>query len=95
MSNSCGLNRKFILQAEIYEKVGKTKRPPLEDRGALPYTEATLCEILRLATTSPLTAPHETTCDTELFGYKISKGTEAGLAYILHIIYLLLIVFKH
>ena len=44
----------------------------------LPYTKATTLEIIRLSTTSPLTAPHETTCDTELFGYKIPKGTEVS-----------------
>ena len=62
------------VQAELDEKVGVGSIPKLSDRVKLPYTEATLCEVQRLATLVPLAMPHRAMDDTKLCGYDIPKG---------------------
>uniref|UniRef100_A0A3Q2Q9S2 Cytochrome P450 2U1-like n=1 Tax=Fundulus heteroclitus TaxID=8078 RepID=A0A3Q2Q9S2_FUNHE len=54
--------------------VGKD-RVTFEDRLAMPYTQAVIHEIQRIANTVPLSAFHCTTKDTELMGYSLPKGT--------------------
>lgn len=51
---------------EIDEVVGHDRLPVLTDRGSLPYTEATLMEVLRFSSILPLGVPHATTCDVML-----------------------------
>eukprot|EP00058_Branchiostoma_floridae_P001707 XP_002587195.1 hypothetical protein BRAFLDRAFT_61690 [Branchiostoma floridae] len=41
----------------------------------MPYTEATLTEVSRVAPVSPLTVPHGTSNDTVFRGYNIPKDT--------------------
>ncbi|XP_018568738.1 cytochrome P450 307a1-like [Anoplophora glabripennis] len=61
------------IQKEV-DAVTKGKRSPnLFDKANMPYTEATLWEALRKAS-SPI-VPHVATTDTEIDGYKIEKGT--------------------
>lgn len=47
--------------------------PNLFDKASMPYTEATLWETLRTAS-SPI-VPHVATVDTEIDGYLVPKGT--------------------
>ncbi|KAK7507572.1 hypothetical protein BaRGS_00001507 [Batillaria attramentaria] len=60
---------------EISDKVGQGRLPTLNDRPDLPYTEATIYEVLRYGTIIPFALPHATTCDTTLNGYDIPEGT--------------------
>ncbi len=66
------------IQEKVYQElvsvVGK-ERPSITDKPRLPYTEATLMEIQRMANITALTFPHKTTKDTELEGYNIPKDT--------------------
>lgn len=63
------------VQKEIDSVVGKDRLPSMIDRASLTYTEAVLHESMRLVSVLPLGFQHMTTCDTEISGYKIPKGT--------------------
>jgi len=63
------------VQREIDEVIGKEKDPTMLDQKQMPYTEATLMEISRIATIVPLSLPHSTSKSTTLLGYHIPKGT--------------------
>ncbi|KRZ67594.1 C-terminal-binding protein [Trichinella papuae] len=45
------------------------------DRGKLPLTMATLCEVYRYSSISPLAILHKATRDCQLCGYEIAEGT--------------------
>ncbi|XP_060570296.1 cytochrome P450 2J6-like [Ruditapes philippinarum] len=59
-------------QQEISEKCGD-KVVTWADRGSLPYIEATLLEIQRLANIAPMSVPHTNEVDIELGGYFIPR----------------------
>lgn len=61
------------IQAEIDSVTGGERLPNLFDKSSMPYTEATLWETLRTAS-SPI-VPHVASRDTEIDGYTINKGT--------------------
>ncbi|XP_077999480.1 cytochrome P450 2U1-like [Glandiceps talaboti] len=63
------------VQAEIDEVVGKDRLPSLADRLHMPYTEATMLEIQRLANITAITFPHKTLDDVKLYDYDIPKDT--------------------
>ncbi|XP_071505103.1 cytochrome P450 2F3-like [Diadema antillarum] len=67
------------IQSEIDSVVGRDRVPTIEDRGTLPYTEATLYEVMRYSSIVPTAVPHSTTRDTTLRGYSIPKGTTVML----------------
>ncbi|XP_072044850.1 cytochrome P450 2D10-like [Amphiura filiformis] len=70
---------------EIEEVVGHERLCSLEDRGRLPYTEATTMEVLRFSSISPLGVPHATTCDVMLDDFQIPKDTMVSINhYALH-----------
>lgn len=62
-------------QQEIDEVLGGKDQASFEDRHNMPYVQATIHEIQRVANTVPLSVPHCTIKDTELMGYSIPKGT--------------------
>ncbi|TRY67985.1 hypothetical protein DNTS_035548 [Danionella cerebrum] len=59
---------------EIVQVLGYDRLPSMEDRERLPYTYATVHEILRCANISPFGGMHQTTETTQLRGYTIPKG---------------------
>ncbi|XP_033624193.1 cytochrome P450 2J6-like [Asterias rubens] len=63
------------IQQEIDEIVGRNRLPRLADKPQLPYTEATLLEVQRLASIVAVNPPHMFSEDTRLLGYDIPKGT--------------------
>ncbi|XP_048775568.2 cytochrome P450 2J6-like [Ostrea edulis] len=60
-------------QEEIDHVVGKSRSVGLEDRGKMPYLEATLLEIQRIANTLTFSLPHIAKQDTQLLGFDIPK----------------------
>jgi cytochrome P450 family 307 subfamily A len=61
------------IQAEISQVSGERRAVNLFDRAAMPYTEATILETLRV-TSSPI-VPHVATQDSSIGGYDVPKGT--------------------
>ncbi|XP_026056154.1 cytochrome P450 2B4-like [Carassius auratus] len=61
---------------EIVQVLGYDRLPSMDDRDKLPYTHATVHEILRCANIVPSGLFHETTQPTKLRGYDIPKGTQ-------------------
>ena len=59
------------VRKEIDDVIGGGRIPVIEDRGSLPYAEATLYEVLRYSSIAPILLPHATTCDTTLSEYCI------------------------
>ncbi|XP_033830175.1 cytochrome P450 2U1 [Periophthalmus magnuspinnatus] len=63
------------VQEEIDTVIGQHQTPSMNDKGRLPFTEATIMEVQRLTVVVPLAIPHMTSRDTEFCGYTIPKGT--------------------
>ncbi|XP_043574703.1 cytochrome P450 2J6-like isoform X1 [Chiloscyllium plagiosum] len=63
------------VQGEIDSVIGKERKPILEDREEMPYTNAVIHETQRLGNIVPNSLPHQTYRDTEVMGYTIPKGT--------------------
>ncbi|KAK3921920.1 Cytochrome P450 307a1 [Frankliniella fusca] len=61
------------IQAEVEMVTGGCRAVSLADRPNMPYTEATILEALRVAS-SPI-VPHVATQDTTIAGYQVDKGT--------------------
>ncbi|KAM6936866.1 cytochrome P450 2F2-like [Xenentodon cancila] len=62
-------------QQEIDQVLEGKDRVSFEDRHNMPYMQAVIHEVQRIANTVPLSVFHCTTKDTELMGYSIPKGT--------------------
>ncbi|XP_038070165.1 cytochrome P450 2J6-like [Patiria miniata] len=63
------------IQQELDAVTGRNRLPVLSDKAYLSYTEATICEIQRISTILPLSAPHYCAEKTTISGYNIPKGT--------------------
>ncbi|XP_048846357.1 cytochrome P450 2K1-like [Brienomyrus brachyistius] len=62
------------VQEELDRVIGG-RQTRVEDRKNLPYTDAVIHEIQRMANIVPLNLPHVTSCDVVFQGYHIRKGT--------------------
>ncbi|XP_038562719.1 cytochrome P450 2F2-like [Micropterus salmoides] len=62
-------------QQEIDRVLEGKDRASFDDRHHMPYMQAVIHEVQRIANTVPLSVFHCTTKDTELMGYSIPKGT--------------------
>ncbi|KAF0297755.1 Cytochrome P450 307a1 [Amphibalanus amphitrite] len=60
------------IQEELDSQVGD-RQLSLDDRTSLPYTESTMYEALRICS-SPI-VPHVASCDSNVGGYDVRKGT--------------------
>lgn len=64
------------IQAEIDKVIGRERSPQLEDLARMPYTEATIYEVLRRSNVVALGNAHATLDDATIGGYRIPKGTQ-------------------
>uniref|UniRef100_A0A8C8DYB2 Uncharacterized protein n=1 Tax=Oryzias sinensis TaxID=183150 RepID=A0A8C8DYB2_9TELE len=62
-------------QQEIDRVLEGKQQVTFEDRHNMPYMQAVIHEVQRIANTVPLSVFHSTTKETELMGYTIPKGT--------------------
>ena len=60
-------------QEEVDRLVGESRMIALSDRVDMPYLDATIHELLRLANVTPAALPHDVREDTILSSYKIPK----------------------
>ncbi|XP_067119558.1 cytochrome P450 2C28-like [Centruroides vittatus] len=63
------------VQQEIYNKIGRHRRPTWGDHPKLPFTQAVICEMQRWKTIIPLNVLRCCQEDTTLKGYTIPKGS--------------------
>ncbi|XP_078516517.1 cytochrome P450 2F2-like isoform X2 [Lissotriton helveticus] len=64
------------VQLEIDHVIGRQHMPSVEHRKQMPYTQAFIHEVQRMADVIPLSLTHSLTKDTEFGGYTFKKGTE-------------------
>ncbi|CAH1780865.1 unnamed protein product [Owenia fusiformis] len=64
------------LQEEVDQVVGKDRNPSVDDKENMPYLQATLIEVLRYLSHSPIAVPHKTLVHTSVAGYDIPNGVQ-------------------
>uniref|UniRef100_A0A8C9AD17 Cytochrome P450 family 2 subfamily F member 1 n=1 Tax=Prolemur simus TaxID=1328070 RepID=A0A8C9AD17_PROSS len=63
-------------QEEIDHVVGRARLPRLEDRAAMPYTDAAIHKVQPFADVIPMNMPHRVIRDTVFRGFLLPKGTD-------------------
>ncbi|KAI6183427.1 (pine wood nematode) hypothetical protein [Aphelenchoides bicaudatus] len=63
------------MQAELDQVVGNDQMVTVSHKTQLPYTQAVVMELQRVANILPQNVPRRTTRDVEVAGYKLKKGT--------------------
>ncbi|XP_037082217.1 methyl farnesoate epoxidase-like [Pollicipes pollicipes] len=64
------------VQRELDRVVGRHRLPTLQDRASLPYTEATLSEVARMASVTPMALAHNASFrSTTIAGYRVPLGS--------------------
>ena len=63
------------LHRELDSAVGRLRLPTIQDKQNMPLLQATVLEVLRIASVLPLALPHQTSEETTLGGYTIPKAT--------------------
>ncbi|XP_051899997.1 uncharacterized protein LOC127586235 [Pristis pectinata] len=63
------------IHREIDEVIGSNRRPAIEDRAKMPYTDAVIHEVQRYIDIVPMNLPHMATRDVEFRGHLVPKGT--------------------
>lgn len=64
------------VQEEIERVIGNERLPQLDDLSSMPYTEATIFEVLRRSSVVTLGNAHATLEDATIGGYLIPKGSQ-------------------
>ncbi|CAG0919314.1 unnamed protein product [Notodromas monacha] len=64
------------VQEELDAVLGSRSHATLADAAFLPYTEATICEVLRRSNVAGLGTTHATTCDVRIDNHLIPKDTQ-------------------
>lgn len=73
------------VRLELENVIGLGNLPSLSDRSRLKYTEAVICEILRLSSVAPLAIVHKALKDVPLGDFVIRKDTLALISiYSIH-----------
>nr|XP_038952619.1 cytochrome P450 2C55 isoform X2 [Rattus norvegicus] len=74
------------VQEEIDHVIGRHRRPCMQDRTRMPYTDAMVHEIQRYINLIPNNVPHAATCNVRFRNYVIPKGTDliTSLTSVLH-----------
>lgn len=60
---------------QVDEIVGRDRTPNIFDRESMPYTQATIFELLRFQSPLPILVPHMTLEDTSIGSHRIPAGT--------------------
>lgn len=63
------------MRKEIYDVIGSSRFPSMEDKPNLPYCEAVIHEVLRKGAIAPISVPHGLTGDLQYKGFTIPKDT--------------------
>ncbi|XP_031844865.2 methyl farnesoate epoxidase isoform X1 [Nomia melanderi] len=62
------------IQDEIDKTIGRSVCPSLSDKNRLPYLNAALTEVSRLANVAPNSLPHRALSDSNLLGFEIKRN---------------------
>ena len=78
------LNRPDIqtnIQQEIDDVLGPDRFPTFDDRLSMPYTDATILELLRYISHIPLGVPHKAIKDSKINGHPIPADTIVTICF--------------